>query len=467
MRSRLTLAISLLAAASILVLAIAVYTLIRHQMVRQLDHALEDKLRFFSAFCKQNDGMIGFSMSKSYWERIRDREDPEFFQYRFQNGKNIKRSASLADMELPIIGLGESRLEYADVRLPGGRVGRCAGMSFYPEMVDGKTPAKLISIVVAHDGDRIWEALAEVEMLIIGAGLATLLALAFVTGWIIRVGAHPLVDLSNQVDVMPIGESGERFKLERATSEIQPVVERLNSLMDRVENAIRSERQFTANAAHELRNPIAGIMAQLELALSDETMSDDSRESVVMVYEISESLQRTVGNLLQLARLETGSEQVECGPVDIGLLLHRAWKPVFERAEARHIDVQWKLGDGIGDFPTSEELLRVAMSNLVENAVEYTPKKGRIQIAARRTDDGGLEVSVSNSVVKLDEEDVRRMFDRFWRSPKHAAVAHGHSGIGLNLCERIATALNGSISAGLESDNFLKLAILIPEHASD
>jgi signal transduction histidine kinase len=463
MRARLTLALSLLAAALIVVLALAVYALTKREMIRQLDHSLEDKLRFFRAFCRQNEGLIGFSMSKTYWERIRDREDPEFFQYRFPNGTVIKSSASLGGTDLPPIGRTGESPEYSDVILPGDRRGRCAGISFFPDDVVGTTAAKRINLVVAHDGAHIWATLGEVRRLIIGVGIGILVILGTVTGLILRAGMRPLVDLSGQIEAVPIGETGGRFRIAPPTAEIQPVVDRLNALMDRVGDAIHNERQFTSNAAHELRNPLAGILAQLELTLGDGTLSSESRQSVEMTMEIATSLQRTAENLLQLARLEAGSEQVAAEPVEIPRLLRAAWKPSFERAEAKNLRVTWQLGDTLGEFITSAELLRVAAANLFDNAVEYTPTGGLIEISGDIAPDGALRITVANSAPDLTADEVPRLFERFWRDAKNPADSHHHSGIGLSLCAKIADLLGGKITAHLEKNQFLRVQIHVPK----
>jgi signal transduction histidine kinase len=461
MRSRLTLALSLMAAGAIIVLGMAVYALIKREMIHQLDHALEDKLRFFSAFCRQKDGMIGFSMSKTYFERIRDTSDPEFFQYRFQNGKNIRRSASLRGGDLPVIGLGEGRLEFTNVSLIGGHQGRCGGISFYPETANESEVPKLINVVVAHDGDRIWDALEHVKSRIITVGGFALFVLGLITWWIIRAGMYPLRSLTRQIESMPVGESGDRFLLSQPTAEIQPVVERLNQMMQRVEDAIHSERQFTANAAHELRNPIAGISAQLEVALLDEGLSEDTRESVQMALDVGTSLQRTVENLLQLARLESESEVIEEEPVDVSRLLRRAWKTVFEAAEAKQLELTWEVDEELEPFMTSHELLHVAVTNLFGNAVEYTDKGKQVKVVAISGKDT-LEIQVFNTVRDVSEDDVRRMFDRFWRSSgQNQTDSQGHSGIGLSLCRRIAKALGGAISAELVSADMLKISLLV------
>ncbi len=462
MRARLTLALSLLAVALIVILALAVYALTRREMIRQLDHSLEDKVRFLRAFCRQNDGLIGFAMSKVYWERIRDRDDPEFFEYRFQNGTVIKRSASLGSTELPLLGLGGDVLEYADVALPGGRRGRCAGLSFYPDEVSGAAPAKQISLVVAHDGAHIWHALAEVRKLIIAVGCATLLVIAIVTGWIIRAGMRPLADLGGQIDAIPVGETGGRIHLSRPSTEIEPVVNRLNLLMARVENAIHNERQFTSNAAHELRNPLAGILAQLELALGDDSLPPDSRKPVELAAGIAASLQQTTANLLQLARLEAGTEKIETALLDIARFLRTAWKPFFDRAEAKDLTVRWKLSEGIGAFATSPELLRVAATNLFDNAVEYTPSGGSIDISAALDARDALEISIANTTSMLDAEEIPRMFERFWRTADTGVVSQGHSGIGLSLSRKIAEALGGTLAASPDGSARLRITIYIP-----
>jgi signal transduction histidine kinase len=463
MRVRLTLWLLLLAAVSTVVIGFAVYAQNKREMIHQLDHALEDKLRFFRAFCRQKDSLIGFWMPNTYFERIRDVDDPEFFQYRFQNGRNVRRSASLVETDLPLIGLGEGNPEWADVELPGGKAGRCAGVSFYPDEIDGSEALKLVNLVVAHDGDHIWDALADIKFRIISLGSLALGVLGVVTWLIIRASLSPLTFLTEQIDATPIGGSDNQFRLSRNTAEIAPVVERLNKLMSRVESAIKSEQQFTSNAAHELRNPIAGITLQLELALTDESLSTVTKEFVSTAFEVAVSLHRTITNLLQLARLEAGSERIEYEGVNVAGLIEQSWGRVTAKVESRKVESSLTSEPGVETFHSSGTLLEVAVSNLIENAAEYTVKGGRIDISSGiDSENGNLILIVSNTVENLDGDDVRLMFDRYWRSPKENVVAQNHSGIGLSLCQKIVSALCGTIAAELMPGDKLQITLIVP-----
>jgi two-component system heavy metal sensor histidine kinase CusS len=444
------------------------YTLVKKHLYEEVDHFLRDKLTYQQIAAVQNGERIAFRLSQPVLDRFHDPEDPDFFQFRFLDGRDIYRSSGLVD-DLPLVGLDdEGSLKAFDCNLPNGRRGRCMGMVFTPEqLVERGDPNPEISepikihLVVARDRAEIDKSLRRLRRLLAGIGIAVAGFSLVATTSIVRNALRPMGELSLQIESTPIGiESSEVF-INDAPSEIQPVIDRLNHLLGRVATAIENERQFTANAAHELRNPLAGLKSQLELALGGERDPDTDELTLARALSIQEQMEKVVGNLLMLARLDSGREEFEVHKIEPSKLLRQCWKPYFDKAAERNLEVRWNLSDAPKSFSMSPSLFKIMASNLLGNAVSYVPHDGQIEIAAGMEAEM-LVISISNSNPGISESDLEYIFKRFQRGDASAAGGSGHAGIGLSLCERIVKTIKGQVVAEVNEDWF-RIVVKLPE----
>ena len=249
---------------------------------------------------------------------------------------------------------------------------------------------------------------------------------------------------------MPLVDSDARFGLPGAPSELQPVVGRLNALMDRVGSAIEHERMFTSNAAHELRNPLAAIRSRVELALSRTRSIEEYEETLDGILESQNGMQRVVDHLLLLARLESGHQVHEFAEESVSLskLLRKAWRPVFDRAADRHLRVTWQVTEPPAELILPAALVEIVLRNLFDNAVAYTPESGSVTITAAESA-GRVHLTVANTDPGLAPADLESTFSPFWRSDPNASGHRGNAGIGLALVRRIMETMQGTASATL------------------
>jgi two-component system heavy metal sensor histidine kinase CusS len=438
------------------------YLLFRAYLYEEMDHALYDKLRFLRASCGQEGVEVIFDLSEPVWARVQDEHDPEYFQvWLAEGGETLHRSWSEPAGDLAKIGVGVEEPVYEDVELPLGVAGRAAGQTFYPDMREGDGPRIAITVTVAHDTKRIGAALEQQRGIMITLGLSAAAVILGAIFIIVRRNLKPLEELSRQIEAVPVGAEGSRFELADAPEELDPVVERLNALMDRVDAALENERQFTANAAHELRNPLAGMRSQLELALGRARSEDEYREALGGVLKVERRLEGLVENLLLLTRLQAGERGYRASEVAVCEVLRRSWKPYFEMAEEKGLDVRLRCDAAMPPLETSEEFLEVVMRNLFDNAVSYTEDGGRIEISAEEVE-GSVEIGVGNTNPGLGEEDLGKMFGRFWRASRAREGDHLHAGVGLALIEKVVGVLGGEIRASLEGKGKVVMRVRLP-----
>ena len=397
-RTRLLVAIFGCSATAIIAGGIFTYEMVRRHLYEEFDHFLRDKVRFHKASCVQEGEHFSFKLPENDRYPIYDPNDPEFFQFRFLDGRDIFHSKSIPEGAhgLPLLGLGGEKPEARDFVLPNGHPGRALGVTFIPTERGAGDPEVELSLVVAHQRGDLVGALKRLRELIYLSGIVAALLLLGATMIIVRQLLRPLASLTQQIEVAPVGEEAGAFSLIAAPQELHPVVERLNVLMGRVQAALENERQFTSNAAHELRNPLAGLRSQVELALGGTRDPERDEEALANILEIQRQMEGMVENLLVLARLDAGRETIVPEQVEVTILTKRAWKPYFDRAAERGIRLRWDIESGIAPILSSARLLEILLDNLFDNSTTYTPKGGQIRVSLKGRGDQ-IDLVISNT----------------------------------------------------------------------
>jgi two-component system OmpR family sensor kinase len=266
-------------------------------------------------------------------------------------------------------------------------------------------------------------------------------ALGLFVWWIVGRSLRPLDVIANSVrarrpdalDPLPVAGVPE---------EIRPLVDATNELLARLEVMLRHERAFIADAAHELRTPLTALSLQLQ-ALEVATPGAAAATARQQLAAGVARATRLVEQLLSLARHQ-GRPQGERAPVPLHEVARDAVLELVRAADAKHVDLGLAHADPAvvtGD----REALRVLVTNLVDNAVRYTPQGGRVDVSvSHRTGpgDGDVVLEVTDTGPGIPVEERTRVFDRFYRVP---GAAPGGSGIGLAIVASIAEQHGASV----------------------
>lgn len=262
--------------------------------------------------------------------------------------------------------------------------------------------------------------------------VAVLLPLFGVLIWlVVRRNLRPLQRLAALLD-QRAPNSNEMIILDRMPSELASVVQALNGLLTRMDAVLALQRQFIANAAHELNSPLTAVRlnAQLARQVQDSSTRDNHLLSLESAVDRAAHL---VHQLLDLARAEPGTLRPSRKPVDLAVLARRCVTDYFNQADGKGIDLGATRLDPViiqGD-PDS---LTMLLSNLITNAIRYTPRNGMIDVSVVNDGDG-IVVSVADSGPGIDATELPRVFERFYRGSNHAEAG---SGLGLAIVKAIA-----------------------------
>jgi two-component system sensor histidine kinase TctE len=251
----------------------------------------------------------------------------------------------------------------------------------------------------------------------------------------------PLHRLSEEIrkrsvrDLRPVGTA-------QTPEEARPLVGALNQLLVEVQESHRNQQRFLANAAHQLRTPLAGLQAHTELALA-QSSRETGRAELEQIHRATIRTARLANQLLALARAEPGGYRPEALlPVNLRAVVEDAADEWVHRALDRDIDLGFELADA--SVPGDATLLREALANLIHNALEYTPAGGRITVKTLlREGHAVLEVEDDGPGIPLAERE--QVLERFYRI---AGTAGTGSGLGLSIVKEIALAHDAALAIG-------------------
>jgi two-component system OmpR family sensor kinase len=284
-----------------------------------------------------------------------------------------------------------------------------------------------------------WRAL--VEALALGVPLA--LALAAVGGWWIgRRGLQPLADMSAQAREITVHTSGGRLAAPYPDDELGRLAASFNDVLDRLGTALEQQRQFMADASHELRTPVSVIRTAADVTLSQPSRpGEEYRDALAIVLDQSARLARLVDDMLVLARADAGGYPVVTAELDLHETAADCLAAVQVLADERKVALRAALQPAArarGD----ESLLRRMLLNLLANAIEHTPPGGTVTLTLA-SDARAIVLSVTDTGHGVPPAERERIFERFVRLDP--ARHGGGAGLGLAIARWIAEAHGGTL----------------------
>jgi signal transduction histidine kinase len=273
-------------------------------------------------------------------------------------------------------------------------------------------------------------------------GLGFLFVASLGVGWVIagRV-LSPIARITSVANEIQAGSLARRIELEGPDDELRRLAETFDRMLDRLEAAFIAQRQFVADASHELRTPLAIIQSNLEVALADMDGSPEGRrQAKAAIARTIDRMTKLTDDLLALARLEQSERTVE--PVDLAALVREGAEEFEPAAQARGIELE-RPAASVLVVQGERDLLKRALSNLLDNAVRLAPAGSAVSLeAGRREGWAWFSVADHGPGIPMGERD--RVFDRFWRADDARTRANGAgSGLGLAIVRQIAERHRG------------------------
>lgn len=206
----------------------------------------------------------------------------------------------------------------------------------------------------------------------------------------------------------------------------------------------RLKSEFVSTVSHELRAPLAGIKAYIEMLLDGDAPDEATRrEFHQIIAQETDRLSRLIDNILNLSRIEAGVVKVVKEPVDLTAIVKEALEVAGPQAAAKSLQLVERLGPVFAQIHADRDMVSQAVTNLISNAIKYTPDAGRITISTRVDEARGVAVlEVEDTGVGIAPEDQPRVFEKFYRVRKNSQMAKG-TGLGLSLVRHIVEDVHG------------------------
>lgn len=233
-----------------------------------------------------------------------------------------------------------------------------------------------------------------------------------------------------------------------------------------IKKAYENQRQFLSDASHELRTPLAILQTNLENEITQEKNESEKQRKVSHLEEVHRMTQ-IVSDLLTLSRLNR--DQWTEKQVDL-INVHNITKSVVDRltSVARAQEVKLTINDAGKDkieVKANEEILVRAITNVVKNAIYYNKKDGEVTVGVEKTD-GNVKIVVADTGVGIKDEELNKIFDRFYRIEKSRSRQYGGSGLGLAIVRSSMNEIGGSISIESEPEKGTTVTLTLPIHKS-
>ena len=270
-------------------------------------------------------------------------------------------------------------------------------------------------------------------------------------------GLRPLSRLRSQITSRRPGNL-QPVPLEGVPSEVLPVVEAINDLLARLRRTLESERAFTANAAHELRNPLA-VVRNLGRVVSDVRDPHEIQRCGELLEQSMERMSGLITQLLYLARLDAetpGDSVAECNLREV---VEAGVSELFSRAMEKSVEISYQSELEVR-LCADPQLLKILVSNLLSNAIKYGPEGGKV-IVRVRVQDQVLLVEVLDEGPGVKPRQLPRLFDRFYRTVRARQESEG-TGLGLAIVRRIAELYDAEVWAENRKEGGLKIIVRFP-----
>jgi two-component system, OmpR family, heavy metal sensor histidine kinase CusS len=447
-------------------LATLVYEVMERAFGSDFDAVLAATARTLSGAVEQDGQNVRADVDEREFPEFRRASQPDYYQVWLDDGQVLARSSSLKGGDLERAESTIGAVTFRRVRLPDGHSGRAAVLHFEPRMDDDgqHRTRRTATLVVARDRAPLDAQMAVLTWLL-ACGTGGTIAISFLVGMlIVRRGLAPLDRLAAEIAAIGQGDLSARVPARTLPAELVPVVERLNDLLRRLEEAFARERSFTSDAAHELRTPLAGLRSTIEVALARPRATGEYRDALSECLGIVQHTQTLAGQLLALARMESHQTVAARDAVPVADLVDTALRPAAGIFARRGLTLSVGIAPELS-CTADRALLLTILSELVSNAAEYTEAGGRIDVTAAEGV-GCVDLVIANSGCRLPPEAAAHVFDRFWRGDQSRSQTGVHAGLGLTLVRQAVSAIGGSVAVSIGSGTFA-VRLRLPGQPSD
>lgn len=338
-------------------------------------------------------------------------------------------------------------------------------------LIEEEAPANPHAVAVIRVGGTtrfVDDDMTRIDRLVAFA-VAVVLVVAPISGyWLASRAARTLGDIIHTASRLRPNHLSERLPIRGTGDELDQLAFTVNGLLDRIAAYLEQKRDFLADAAHELRTPLAAIRSSVEVALNSDRTREEYEDLLVDLIAESSSLETLVNQLLLISESEAELTRHETESIPMHEVVSKAVDMFRGVAETRDIRLSLELAQ-CPIVQGCRHHLRQVVNNLIDNAIKYTLPGGQVNVLLTRTDHGMAKIVVQDSGIGIAADDLPKVFDRFFRADKSRTRLSETvgSGLGLCICHSVVTAHQGHISCASTLGKGTTFTVLLPSVSAD
>jgi signal transduction histidine kinase len=453
-RQKLTLWYTGITCVTFLVTALAIYSSIRISIPRNADRQLTLRLEGVRAFLQRND----FGPDKLALE-LQDhggvRLNGDLFQIVNQTGRWIYHPPSMVSLNLPPEPPSpiDNRFHIFMLDDQGGKFRVLSATVHTPNQSYGVQIVSNVTPIYGTLSRVLWVSLAGIPFIFVVAGAGGY--------WLSGRAMRPVLRITQTARSIGERNLAERIAIPPAHDELRELTETLNNMLQRLETAFERVTQFTADASHELRTPVAIIRTTAEFILEKERTVPEYQQLVGQILVESEDTTEMIEGLLTLARTDTQPSFGIFSETDLWMLAAEAVQSIKPLADSMRQELEMLPAETLTTVVARRSDLKKLILILLDNAIKYTPAGGRIEVRIGQFGEQSF-LEVKDTGIGIAEEDIPHVFERFYRADKGRSRENAGLGLGLSIAHAIAEDHAAHFAVRSQTDAGSCFRILFP-----
>ena len=437
----------------IIILFTVIIMTVKKSVYQHLDHDVYLEAVKHSADIIIKNNRVSFNQN-AWMEREHQmvQVNPVFVQAIDAQGNIIARSPNLKEDSLHFVPGYAGK--FVNTTLAEGPIRQFQ----FPVKKEGKNYGYLL---VAMSLDSAQMVLKKLKTTLLIAFPVVLVLLFFWARFIAGKSIQPVTSIIDTADKITRNNLGERIKLPGTKDELHLLVTTINQLLDRIEQAMDREKQFTSDAAHELKTPLQVMKGNMEILIRKPRRAEEYQTKIKSCLKEVDRMAHLVDQLLLLARFESQKEALDIRKVPLDELTEQVIQKKLWQIEQKKIILKMDIRELI-TVKSDPYLLHIIFENILSNAIKYTPENGTIAIAMGRENNRAF-LSIQDSGVGIDPRELEKIFNRFYRSDPLRHPDIKGTGLGLSIVKRLGEILQLDFQLSSEQKKGLLVQIFFPE----
>ena len=454
-RNRIALNYIITTALLIGIVFVTIFIVVEIGVSNHLNDDLQTEVDRHSQEVEVKNGTIALKRHKEWMEREHNTVgvDPVFIEFLEIDGNLIDKSPNLKESHL-LYDLKQNDNVFFDGELAEKRI-RQVQVPILNER--GERVGHLL-VAVAREGSEV--VLETLGRILLTTYPFILIILFFVARFIAGRSIKPINEIIDTSNRITKDNLTSRIPLPHNKDELYVLSDTINQLLDRIEKTIEREKSFTSYASHEFRTPLAVLKGTLEVLIRKPRQQEEYEEKVNYCIKEVDRLNHLVDELLILTRYENLKQSLKWENTDIKMIVDESLKYLERNMQQKNMRILTNISSTDIPFRTDIYLLSTIIHNILSNAIKYSHRDSEIDINVQ-AEDNTILLEIADKGIGISEEDLEKVFDKFYRSTDHADIKG--FGLGLPIVKRFCSLLNIKIQINSKEGVGTTVKLQIPQ----